>query len=138
MKAPKKQNINSLKRKKRKSKLLGFLQLVIICILFPQFVVAQFDYAHWNTFRQTKAFSLRLNTATQLSFQYQFSPQPTEFRTSPSRAASTILSVPSYLEFQELGWFCSFDLSLDKTMKLPLRFRLGNLDEVNRKEGYYD
>jgi len=38
---------------------------------------------------------------------------------------------------QELGFFCKLDLRMDKTMTMPFRFRLGNLETVNRLEGYW-
>ncbi len=46
-------------------------------------------------------------------------------------------NLPAIEKYRELGIFCKLDLRLDKTMYMPFRFRLGNLEQVNKKEGYW-
>ena len=65
------------------------------------------------------------------------------FQNFPEKISSSAGSVPSFkppLEFHfHEPFFCRVDSSLDKKVKMPLRFRLGSLDYVNsleRKPGY--
>lgn len=44
---------------------------------------------------------------------------------------------PRVYNYQEIGIFCKLDVKLDKVSKLPIRFRLGTQEVVDRKEGKY-
>jgi hypothetical protein len=119
------------------------IKATFILLLFftPNLSQAQLSFQHWQTFRQTEAFRPNLELDKGLSYQYQPSGSSNRFNTKPTTEFSYFLQqqqTPGYLEFNELGFFCTLDLKLDLTMKIPFRFRLGNLDTVNRKEGYYD
>ena len=40
-----------------------------------------------------------------------------------------------YNHYDDLGFFCKWELKLDKQVRKPIRFRLGSVDYVNRMEG---
>ncbi len=40
-----------------------------------------------------------------------------------------------YSHYNDLGFFCKWELKLDKQVSQPIRFRLGSVDYVNRMEG---
>ena len=44
---------------------------------------------------------------------------------------------PRVYNYHEIGIFCKLDVKLDKVSKLPIRFRLGTQEVVDRKEGKY-
>lgn len=66
----------------------------------------------------------------------QFSPfkTPHQWQTvalpSPDRS-------PRVYNYHEIGIFCKLDVKLDKVSKIPIRFRLGSQEVVDRKEGKY-
>ncbi|MBT8219270.1 MAG: hypothetical protein KJP00_05585 [Bacteroidia bacterium] len=41
------------------------------------------------------------------------------------------LVAPTIFSYQELGFFCKVDLKLEKALKIPVRFRLGTVEEVD-------
>ncbi len=67
---------------------------------------------------------------------HQFSPikTPAQWKSvaipSPDRS-------PRIYNYHEIGIFCKLDVKLDKVSKLPIRFRLGTQEIVDRKEGKY-
>ena len=44
---------------------------------------------------------------------------------------------PRVYNYHEIGIFCKLDVKLDKVSKIPVRFRLGTQELVDRKEGKY-
>lgn len=133
-----------LKRNK-KTEPLAVLMLVAFFLCFsPISSSAQLSFKHWQTFQQSQPFFPSLDLDQKLSFKYQPSKSSNRFLNNSDANSDAAFSsfmarqTPGYLDIHELGWFCTLDLRLDMNMTMPFRFRLGNLESVNRKEGYYD
>lgn len=61
---------------------------------------------------------------------------------SLSTPLSSLANVPQYqapklYAYQDLAFFCRLEVKMDKASKMPVRFRLGSVDYVNRLEGKY-
>lgn len=66
----------------------------------------------------------------------QFSPIKTPYQWKSVAVPSPDRS-PRVYNYHEIGIFCKLDVKLDKVSKLPVRFRLGTQEVVDRKEGKY-
>lgn len=51
------------------------------------------------------------------------------------KAFLTVGEVPKAWRYCDLGLFCKLDVQLEKAVKFPVKFRLGEAQEVERKEG---
>ena len=45
--------------------------------------------------------------------------------------------IPKYYNYQHLGVFCKLDVQLERQLKIPVIFRLGEAQQVARKEGKF-
>lgn len=64
----------------------------------------------------------------------RLSPQPAP-PPLPAFSPARINAVEGNYYSDHLGFFCKKELSIEKATRLPLRFRLGSLDYVNKLEG---
>ncbi|MEO8111095.1 MAG: hypothetical protein ABI594_13715 [Ginsengibacter sp.] len=72
-----------------------------------------------------------MNATRALSFRlHHSSPTPTQ-----ALAADLRRPIPSDFYTRNFGFFCKQELAIEKATKLPLRFRLGSLQQCNYYEG---
>ncbi|MEM8906831.1 MAG: hypothetical protein AAGD05_03210 [Bacteroidota bacterium] len=113
-------------------KLLSFSCLVLGCLLSSHSVSAQARLNAQNSTVwpvQPIHFSL-LSSSTNLASPFGFtSAFGVGHQLTPSYHA------PEVYSYQELGIFCKIDVQLEKTMKLPVKFRLGTVQYVDQREG---
>ncbi|GAB5554727.1 MAG: hypothetical protein Sapg2KO_43180 [Saprospiraceae bacterium] len=57
----------------------------------------------------------------------------------PLDSKSTYLNyqAPKAYSFEHLAFFCRLEVKMEKASKMPVRFRLGTVDYVDRMEGKY-
>lgn len=87
---------------------------VALCVFIPDFSTNISSENTTSTFSSVKA-----------PYQWKTVNVP-----SPDRS-------PRVYNYHNLGVFCKLDVKLDKVSKLPVRFRLGTQELVDRKEGKY-
>lgn len=66
------------------------------------------------------------------SFQH-FSLHPPIFQSSHP----PLQAMPKSYNYNNLALFCKIEVKLEKAMKLPIKFRLGEVEYVDRMEGKY-
>jgi len=77
------------------------------------------------------AFKAMDTVVTKPAHHFIYSPLPIQAKDT---RLSLVFKSP-YKHWDHLGFFCKWELKLDKQVSHPVRFRLGSVDYVNRMEG---
>ncbi len=100
----------------------------------PILAQVELDFSKWQSLQKDKTELTFATQQNQVPFSFSSEKRNTTFK---SVSNFTVRQLPEIGEYRELGFFCKLDLRLDKTMYMPFRFRLGNLEYVNKLEGYW-
>jgi hypothetical protein len=108
-------------------------QIVVVCFLVLPGKI--FSQQHPPLFAQKYPHIINYHTpSTSFHPAQPFTPPQNFFSFSKNYSpAVEIISADHYTNC--LGFFCKKELQLEKFTALPLRFRLGSLEYVNRMEG---
>lgn len=83
----------------------------------------------------------QLRQELQLTPSFSFNYQPIILSTHqlPAKSAANIMNhhnpIPNYYSYDCLAFFCKIEVKLEKAVKMPIKFRLGDVDYVDRLEG---
>ena len=116
--------------------ILGILVSLFFTICTAPTLNAQvrLDFNKWQTLQNNNSIIAFAKQQSKTPFNFSSKKTNTTFK---SVSNLTVRSLPNVYEYNELGFFCKLDLRMDKTMYMPFRFRLGNLEYVNKLEGYW-
>jgi len=62
-------------------------------------------------------------------------PAPPDIRININRFCNTVKTVPPTFYYNSIGFFCKKELQLEKTLKFPVKFRLGSVAYTDEMEG---
>lgn len=79
--------------------------------------------------------NLFLITAVSTKAQLRLAPAPSKPMLTDSLRNTSFRLLPENYYSKNLSFFCKKELQIEKIIKVPLRFRLGSLDYVNKLEG---
>jgi hypothetical protein len=79
--------------------------------------------------------NLFLITAVSTKAQLSLTSAPSKIFSTDSLRGSGFRLLPEDYYSKNLSFFCKKELQIEKITKVPLRFRLGSLDHVNKLEG---
>jgi hypothetical protein len=106
--------------------------IVVLMVLFFQKAAAQTQLSHLIPSHQLK---INFVTGNVLNFSEHLVTRldPLERASTPSYKVPGTIQPDFYT--RNFGFFCDKELRLEKSTKIPLKFRLGSLDYCNKLEG---
>lgn len=54
-----------------------------------------------------------------------------------SKKPTSLIEIPKAYHYDNLAFFCKVEVDLEKASKFPIKFRLGDVEYVDRLEGKY-
>ncbi len=134
--------MKAVKNKKRKKFLSKKTALLFLMswILFP--ILKGQESGTFLRFQNQFSVALNIHIPTWINNQNHSTDTPVFFQINTPQQWQSV-DVPSpdrsprIYNYHEIGIFCKLDVKLDKVSKLPIRFRLGTQEVVDRKEGKY-
>ncbi|MCB9273254.1 MAG: hypothetical protein H6564_04390 [Lewinellaceae bacterium] len=119
------------KRKNKRTRLIAFMLLA-----------AAFVGASPTLFAQSKAQSIGLKVQPDSLLPYDVSFAPVVLalpatKSSPEKGLGPVAlpEMPRAYSYNGLGLFCKWEVQLEKAARLPVKFRLGEVQYVERMEG---
>ena len=113
----------------------AFYKFILVVILLPLCMVCTGQHTKWSVIPAPVRFSSHFASGLngQITQPVQGLSLPTA---APSSQPTKLYAVPEPDYYtRHFGFFCRKELQLEKITTVPFRFRLGNLDYVNRLEG---
>lgn len=107
------------------------IYLIIPFLLFANILLGQYDLQVEKSVEETEKQNIsKNNNNTPPSLQSIFSTESDFLLKKPASYFSIKKNKPSKMPF-----FCDVEAKMEKASKLPVRFRLGDAQTVDRKEG---
>ncbi len=53
------------------------------------------------------------------------------------KTSNSLIEIPKAYHYENLAFFCKVEVDLEKASKFPIKFRLGDVEYVDRLEGKY-
>lgn len=69
------------------------------------------------------------------SLQLQLLSSGPDMMVSGAHSALAAAPIPAAWRYHDLATFCKLEVQMEKTLKIPVKFRLGEVQQVERKEG---
>ena len=93
---------------------------------------AALQVTSWNyeSLKQQLNYTTELTLETNKRYQTAFSN-----RTEARSHAPNMSNIPSAYNYEHLAIFCKLEVQVEKATKIPIKFRLGEVNQIERLEG---